>query len=156
MRFQVTVPVAASANTLWKQVADPLGWPALTESIDRVQWERGDAVAVGNRAWVTQPRLGKNLWEVTEVEPGRAFTWRNSRPGLTTVGTHEVREVGSGRSELTLGIDISGPLAPLVALLEGRRSRRYVGLEAAGLKRGAETAATAGASPLTVGGPADC
>ena len=143
MRVQVTVPVAAPAGTLWAEVADPLRWPALTESIDRVTWERGDAVAVGNRARVAQPRIGENVWEVTELSPGRAFVWRASRLGLTTVGTHEVRGAGPERSELILGLDQSGPLAFLVALLVGARARHYVELEAAGLKRGAEAAFSA-------------
>ncbi|MBO0703013.1 MAG: SRPBCC family protein [Candidatus Dormibacteraeota bacterium] len=143
MRFQVTVPVAAPASRLWAVVTDPLAWPELTESMDRVTWERGDSVAVGSRARVAQPRLGENLWEVTEVTPGRRFAWRNSRPGVTTVGTHEVREAGPDASELVLGIDESGPLVPLVDLLVGGRSRHYVELEAAGLKRGAEAHATA-------------
>lgn len=139
MHFRVTVEVAAPASLLWQQVADPLGWPPLTESIERVSWERGDSIAVGSRARVAQPRLGENVWEVVEVVPGRSFTWRAAQPGLTTLGTHEVSEAGPDRSTLTLGIDQSGLLAPLLSLLVGARSRRYVELEAAGLKRGAES-----------------
>lgn len=138
MRFQVTVEAAAPASTLWALVADPLGWPHLTDSVERVTWERGEAVAVGSRARVAQPRMGANVWEVTEVSPGRSFAWRASRPGVTTLGTHEVREVGADLSELVLGLDQSGLLAPLVSLLMGGRARRYVEMEAAGLKRGAE------------------
>lgn len=142
MRVQVTVPVDAPASRLWAQVADPLGWPALTESIDRVTWERGDAIAVGSRARVAQPRMGESVWEVTEVAPGRSFVWRSSRRGVTTIGTHEVRETGPDRSQLILGLDQSGPLAPLVGLLVGARARHYVELEAAGLKRGADATHT--------------
>lgn len=138
MRFEVTVPVAAPASTVWALATDPLAWPALTESTDSATWMRGDSVAVGNRARVVQPRLGANVWEVTEVSPGRRWAWRNSRPGVNTLATHVVREVAPDRSELTLGLDQTGPLAFLVALLVGRRARHYVELEAAGLKRGAE------------------
>jgi hypothetical protein len=140
MRFQVTVPVAAPASTLWAEVENPLGWPPLTESIDQVSWVRGDAIAVGSRAKVAQPRIGENVWEVTGVCPGESFVWRASQAGVTTVGTHEVHAVAPDRSELTLGLDQSGPLAWLVALLLGARARHYVELEAAGLKRGAEAA----------------
>lgn len=140
MRFQVTVSVAAPASTVWNLAGDPPRWPGLTESTTRAAWVRGDGVAVGNRARVAQPRLGENLWEVTEVSPGVRWAWRTSRPGLKTVATHEVRKVAPGHAELTLGIDQSGPLAPLVGLLMGGRARHYVELEAAGLKRGAEAA----------------
>lgn len=142
MRFQVTVPVAAPATTLWAVITDPPSWPELTESTSSATWVRGECVAVGNRARVAQPRLGENLWEVTEVSPGHRWTWRNSRPGLRTVAIHEVREVAPDRSELTLGLDQSGPLAPLAALLTGGRARDYVSLEAAGLKHGAEARST--------------
>lgn len=142
MKFQVTVPVAAPASTLWAAVVDPLAWPRFTESMDSVAWERGDSVAVGSRARVVQPRLGANLWEVTAVAPGRSFTWRNARPGVTSLATHEVRQTGPGASELTLGFDQSGPLAWLVGLLAGSRSHHYVELEASGVKRAAESQAS--------------
>jgi len=71
-------------------------------------------------------------------------TWTRSMqevsPGVTTTGTHLVRPLGSGRAQLTVGISQSGPMAPLVGLLTGRRTGRYIRLEADGLKRCAESA----------------
>lgn len=139
MRFEVTVPVSAPASTLWALATDPPAWPELTESIDSATWVRGDSVVVGSAARMAQPRLGANLWEVTELSPGQRWAWRSARPGVSTVGTHEVREVAPGRSELRLGIYQSGPLTFLVGMVMGARARHYVELEAAGLKRGAES-----------------
>jgi hypothetical protein len=53
-----------------------------------------------------------------------------------------VTATAEGRSTLALGVLHHGPLAPLVRLLTGRLTRRYVELEAAGHKAAAESATT--------------
>jgi hypothetical protein len=77
-------------------------------------------------------------WRVTRFEPGRSFDWQAVNPGIVTVGTHELRDTGTG-TEVTLGITHSGPLAPIIGRLTAGRTRRYVGMEAAGLKRLSES-----------------
>jgi hypothetical protein len=57
---------------------------------------------------------------------------------VTTVGTHVLTPRQSGVSVL-LGIDQSGPLAPLMGLLVGGRTRRYVRTEAESLRRRCES-----------------
>lgn len=117
-------------------------WPAWTESIDSVELLEFDGeLDLGSRARVSQPRMRPLVWTVSEFEPGRAFSWTSSVGGVTTVGTHATDDVDGGRrSRLTLGLTQSGVLAPLVGLLLGRRTRRYVALELAGLKAAAERA----------------
>lgn len=141
MRFEVTFAIAAPVPAVWAIVTDPPSWPALTPSIARVEWVRGEGIAAGNQVRIEQPRLGTNVWEVTEVAEGRFYAYRNARPGLTTVATHALRDVDGSHAELTLGLVQTGPLAPLTALLVGKRSRRYVDLEGSGIKRQAEARA---------------
>src|SRR5262249_47399646 len=88
-------------------------------------------------------------WAVTAVEPGRSFSWSTSRPGVTTVGTHAITVDGSG-SEIRLQVDQHGVLAPLVHLLVGRRTRKYMEQEARGLKQRTEARRTAAADVRTV------
>ena len=140
MDFATTVEVDAPAEALWRAVADVEQWPAWTRSMQEVSWVGGGELAVGSRARVKQPGLPRLVWEVSELAPGRSFTWRTTSPGVTTTGTHLVRPLGSGRAQLTVGISQSGPMAPLVGLLTGRRTGRYIRLEADGLKRCAESA----------------
>lgn len=159
MDVMTQVEVDASVGALWDVVADVRDWPRWTTSVDAVTVlglasaapdaaratadarppEKPDAwLALGSRAAVTQPRLGRLVWTVTALEPGRSFIWEARSAGVVTTGSHEVEAVGDTRSRLTLRLTQRGPLAGLVGLLLGRRSRHYVALEAAGLAAAAE------------------
>jgi len=83
---------------------------------------------------VKQPRLSALVWDVTEFVPGEVFTWRSSILGVTCVGTHRVSARAADRATITLALEQTGVLAPVVRLLMSRISRRYVNMEAAGLK----------------------
>lgn len=143
----VVVDVDAPPATLWAILERPHAWPEWTESIDVVEMLDGD-LALGARVRVTQPGLRPMVWTVAALDPGRAFTWTAAAGGVRTAGSHAIEPLDGGeRSRLTLGLTQSGALAPLIRLLLGQRTRRYVGLEAAGLKAAAEdrTRQTSGA-----------
>lgn len=86
-----------------------------------------------SQAWVKQPRMLGSTWQVTEFEPERSFVWENHRPGIRTVARHRL-DARPGGTLLTLELVQTGPLAPLIRLLFGRLTRRYLAMEAAGLK----------------------
>lgn len=131
--------VRAGADRLWSVLADPVAWPRWTESMREVQLLDG-SLAVGSRVRIVQPRLQPMVWTVTELVPGRELTWTASAPGVVTTGTHSVRSRPDGTAVLRLGLVQRGVLAPVVGLLLGRRTRRYVELEADGLCAAAEAA----------------
>jgi uncharacterized protein YndB with AHSA1/START domain len=141
-RFEITLEVDAPADRLWQAVADVERWPDWTRSMRDIRWldvqPGAPALRVGGRARVRQPGLPPLVWAVSELEPGTSFTWRAASAGVAATATHVVRPLSDSRAELTLGVQQAGPLAPLVRLLTGRRTRRLVGLEADGLKRCAE------------------
>ena len=87
---------------------------------------------MGSRTRVRQPRLPKATWAVTELVPGRRFTWEATGPGLRTIGRHEVAP-DAGGSTVTLSIEQTGPLALVAALAWRRLTQRYVELEAESL-----------------------
>lgn len=93
---------------------------------------------VGSSARIEQPRLRPMVWTVTELVPERGFTWVATVPGLTITGEHTITALPDGRTRLDLVATGTGPLARVADLLAGRRSRRYVDLEAAGTKAAAE------------------
>jgi uncharacterized membrane protein len=103
----------------------------------------------GSRARVKQPGMPRLVWEVTEYVPGEVFSWASKVPGVTTTGGHRLVAApggaGSGgdvpgdRVTVTLTLDQEGFLAPAVWRLTGSRSRRYVQMEADGLKRRCES-----------------
>ena len=133
------VDVAAPPKRVWAAMADVERWPEWTASVTRVERLDRGPFGVGSRARVRQPGFPAAVWTVTVLEPGRAFAWRSAVPGLTSVGVHRVDPAGDRASRVTLAVTWSGPLAPVIRLLAGKRSRRYVELEAQGLKRRCET-----------------
>ena len=92
-------------------------------------------LAVGSRVRVQQPLLITVVWQVTEVDPGRSFTWISVTPGQTSVATHAVRSMGAGTSELRLTLHQSGALSPVLGLMFVNLTRRYLRMEAEGLAR---------------------
>jgi uncharacterized protein YndB with AHSA1/START domain len=141
MRYEIEVPVDASPEAVWAVLADVERWPEWTPSMTLVRRLQDGPFGVGSTVRVRQPRLPQAVYTVTEHDPGQAFTWTATSPGVTTVAGHHVvpREEGHSTVRLTLGQ--SGPLAPLVGLLAGRLARRYVTMEAEGLKRHCEALA---------------
>jgi uncharacterized membrane protein len=132
MDYEVTAEVGAPAEKVWAVLADLEGWPGWTASMRQVQPLDDGPVRVGTRVRVRQPSLPTVVWTVTEWTPGTGFTWESTNPGVTTAGDHELTE-DAGRTTVTLRIRQEGFLAPLVHLLIGRRTRRYMQLEADGL-----------------------
>jgi uncharacterized membrane protein len=137
MEHHVTAVVAAPPEAVWNLFIDVERWPRMTESISRVRRVDGGPLRVGSEAVVEQPRLPRARWRVTQMEPGRSFTWETTAPGVTTVGGHVV-EAGPQGSVVTLTLQVRGALArPVYALVRGR-SRRYLSMEAEGFRRAAE------------------
>ena len=92
------------------------------------------------RARIRQPKMPVLVWEVTAFEEGREFTWSSHSAGVSTAGIHRVSANPDGTSTVFLAVDQTGVLAPLVGLFTGAQTRRYLGLEAHGLKQRSEGA----------------
>ncbi len=133
-----TVDVAAAPDQVWRVLADVESWPQWTASMRSVRPLEGGPLAEGSRVAVRQPRLPAAEWLVTELEEGRAFTWTAHSPGLVSVAEHVI-EPRDGGCTVTLRFQQTGPLAGVVGALGGRLVRRYVAMEAAGLKRRCES-----------------
>lgn len=135
--FRTTIDIAAPPQTVWKVIADVERWPEWTPSIKKIKRVNGGALSLGSRAKITQPRLMPMTWVVTDLERGKGFTWTTKSPGVRVTARHYVEPTSTG-SRATLSVEYEGALAPLVARLTGRLNDRYLGLEAAGLKRRSE------------------
>lgn len=137
--FSATRQIAASPSVVWRYLADVLAWPDWLPTVSRVEPLSSPELSIGSRYRVVQPRLRPTIWQVTTVEPGRNFAWEASSPGLAMRADHTVRSSRDGGSEVGLEFRFSGLLAPLVALLAGGITRRYLTIEADTLKERAET-----------------
>lgn len=135
---QLDILIQAPPDACWEAVTDVSSWPRWTSSVTRVERLDDGALRVGSRARIKQPRMAAIVWEVTDLEPGRAFTWVGRSPGVTTTARHILEPVAEG-TRLTLTVEHGGPLAGMIARLTGKRTARYLNLEANGLKSSAET-----------------
>jgi uncharacterized membrane protein len=142
MEDRVSLAVDAPPEAVWRLFVDVERWPQMTKSTTEARLVDGGPLRVGSQAIVKQPRLPRVRWKVTELEPGRSFTWEYSSPGLTSVGGHTVEADGQG-SVVTLTLRMHGPLSgPMYALVRGM-SHRYITMEAEGFKRTAESESAA-------------
>jgi uncharacterized membrane protein len=152
MQFETTVEVDAPAEAVWAALVDVGRWPDWTESMQDVRWLEDEGLRVGARARIKQPGTPALTWTVSELDAGRGFAWEARSPGVRTVGTHAVSATGRDRSTLTLGLRQLGALAGVVGALTGSRTRRFVQMEADGLKHAAEAASAERAAESTTAG----
>jgi hypothetical protein len=75
------------------------------------------------------------VWRVTELdESAGVFTWVTGKPGIQITATHRIEPTLEG-SRLTLTLDYTGLLGPLMAWQLKDLNWDYLTREAAGLKR---------------------
>jgi hypothetical protein len=89
---------------------------------------------------ISQPKMPTIVWTVGTVERGRFFDWAGTAAGVTTRASHRIEPQAGNEVLVTFEVHQSGVLAPLVRLLTGRRTQRYIEMEAAGLKTTSEAA----------------
>jgi uncharacterized membrane protein len=142
-----SVEIDAPASVVWDVFIDVEAWPDWTASVDTVTSLDGPDIRIGRRFEIKQPRLPKVAWAVTELAPGVSWTWRQRSFGATTLATHEVIAQGPNRTLVRQRIDQRGPLGVIVGLLMRRLTKRYLGLEAEGLKARSEQRVRADAAP---------
>jgi uncharacterized protein YndB with AHSA1/START domain len=133
-----SIEIDAPPDVVWAVFTDVVRWPEWTSSVRKLTPLDGPALEVGHRFEIDQPRFPKLVWEVTGVEPGTSWTWRQHSPGGTTLASHEVVARERGGSLVRQRIDQRGPVGVVVGLLTRGLTRRYLDLEATGLKAASE------------------
>ena len=140
MDFSTTVDIAAPPGAVWTVMADIERWHEWTASIKGIRQLTKGPLAVGSRALVRQPRFPPAVWTVTAFEPGRSFVWVTGSPLIRAYGQHSVTPIAGG-SRVTLALHYEGWAGPAFARWTTKITERYLGLEAAGLKKRSETGA---------------
>ncbi|WP_197084496.1 SRPBCC family protein [Saccharothrix sp. ST-888] len=136
----VTVEIAASPARVRQVLAAVERWPSWTASVAEVRLLEEGRFGVGSTVRIRQPRLRPAVWRVTVYEPDRCLTWQSVAPGVLTVARHRIEPRPDGGADDTLTLGQSGPAAPVLGVVYGPLTRRYLAVEAAGLKRAAEQA----------------
>ena len=135
--FRTSIDIAAPPDRVWSVVRDVERWHEWTASISSIERLDDGPLRMGSRATVRQPKLPKNVFQVTALDEGRGFSWQSKSPGVRGIWHHWIEPTPHG-CRVTLGVDFRGPLAWLVSRLYGTLTQRYIEMEAAGLKRRCE------------------
>lgn len=141
MITECSVEIAAPAAVVWEVFSDVERWSDWTASIERVVALDGRELAPGRRFAIKQPRLPNLEWRVTELVPGASWAWRQSAPGATAYAVHEVIPQGAARTLVRQRFEQRGPIGALIGRLFAGTTRRYLEMEAAGLKAASEARA---------------
>lgn len=137
MRFEHQIDIGAPVERVWEVMADVERWPEWTASVSKVELLNVSTLAPGAKARIRQPRLPTTIWDVTAVSAPTGFTWVAKSPGGRSVADHRI-EAAVGGSHVILSIEMSGPVGAVVSRLYGGLTRRYLQMEAEGLKRRSE------------------
>jgi Polyketide cyclase / dehydrase and lipid transport len=138
MIIDSSVHIEAPALLVWDVFSEVQRWPEWTASVTRLAALDGPGLAVGKRYEIKQPRMPKLVWEVTEVLPGASWTWVQRSPGGSTIARHDVVATTDSQTLVRQRLDHRGLLAVLVGRLMRGMSKRYLELEAQGLKKRSE------------------
>lgn len=136
--YTTTTDIEAAPSRVWPVMIDVEHWHEWTPSIQRIEKLEPGPLRVGGRARVYQPKLLPAVWEVTEIDPGRSFTWVSRAPGALVIGRHHIDALDNGRCRVTLAVDYSGPIGKVVGRVFGNVTQRYIDMEANGLKQRCE------------------
>lgn len=133
-----SVEIDAPPQLVWEVFTDVERWPEWTASVTSLVGLDGSGLAAGRRFAIKQPGMSKLVWKVTEIAPGRSWTWVQSSPGARVTARHDVIAQPGGRTLVRQQLDQGGALGALVGRLMAKKTKRFLQLEAQGLKARAE------------------
>lgn len=133
----VTVDIDAAPERVWAVMTNVEAWPQWTASVTEIKRLDTGRFDVGSRVRIRQPKLPPAVWTVDKVVSGESFTWVTGLPGFRSMARHHIERTDGG-SRVTLAIEQRGVIGEVFARLTAEMIERYLGLEAAGLKRRSE------------------
>jgi uncharacterized membrane protein len=133
MNFETAVTINAPAERVWAVLTDVERWPEWTASVTSAELLEPGPLQPGSRVRIQQPRLAEAVYHVEEFTDRASFTWTATRPGITTTAGHHL-STENGTTRVRLTVSQRGPLAWTVGLLLSGTIRRYLQMEATGLR----------------------
>ena len=134
-----TITIAAPIAVVWAVYSDIEQWPGWTASVTTARLDPRGPLAIGSRASIKQPRFPRVTWTVTALEPQRSWQWANHSVGAHTTADHRLTPLDSGSTKVDLSIDQRGVLGRPIGWLVKRTTRRYLRMEAEGLRARSES-----------------
>ena len=134
MEQRTTVEIDAPPARVWEVLTDVERWSEWTETVTSVRRLDDGPLRSGSRAKIDQPKIPETEYVVTELAPGRSFTWVATGPGVTTTAGHLLEPLDGDRTRVTLSVEQSGVLGKVMGRFYRGLTDRYLANEAAGLK----------------------
>ncbi len=138
MLTEDSVEIDAPAQLVWKVFSDVERWPEWTASVTSLVGRDGTDLAVGKRFSIKQPGMSKLTWKVTDIDPGLSWTWVQRAPGAFASARHDIIAQPDGRTLVRQRLDQRGVLGALVGRMMLKKTKRFLELEAQGLKTRSE------------------
>jgi uncharacterized membrane protein len=133
---RISISIDAPIDVVWSVFTDVERWPTWASSFTSVELIDGP-MRLGAKARIRQPRLPTVVWEITKWNEGCSWTWTTTSPGARTEASHVLTRSGAG-TIAEQSITSSGPIGRLAAFMLRSLTRRYLAIEAAGLKQRCE------------------
>ncbi|SDS57743.1 Carbon monoxide dehydrogenase subunit G [Friedmanniella luteola] len=134
MEQSATVDIAVPPEQVWEVLSDVESWSGWTPTVTSVHRLDDGPLRLHSRARIRQPRLPETEYVVTELEPGRSFTWVATGPGVVTTARHDAEPLAGGGTRVRLSVTQSGWLGSLMGRFYRGLTDRYLANEADGLK----------------------
>ena len=134
MEQSITVDIAALPERVWEVLSDVEYWSEWTPTVTSVRRLDVGPLRPGSRARIRQPRIPETEYVVTELEPGRSFTWVAAGPGVLTTARHDAEPLPGGGTRVRLSVTQSGWLGSVMGRFYRGLTHRYLANEANGLK----------------------
>jgi uncharacterized membrane protein len=147
MLTEDSIEIDAPAEVVWQVFSDVEHWPEWTASVTSLVGRDGADLAVGKRFSIKQPGMAKLTWKVTEIDPGLSWTWVQRAPGVAVTARHHVIVQPDGRTLVRQELDQRGMIGALVGRLMIKKTKRFLELEAQGLKTRSEQLHRADGTP---------
>ena len=133
-----SIEIAAPPQLVWDVFSEVERWPDWTASVTSLVGLDGPTLAVGQRFAIKQPGMQKLVWKVTEINPGSSWTWVQRSPGVRVTARHWVIAQPGGRTLVRQELDQRGAIGSVVGRLMVKKTKRFLELEAQGLKARSE------------------
>lgn len=126
------ISIAAPIEKVFAVLCDVEKWSEWTKSIKKTELITSGGFKVGAKIKIYQPRLLPAVWTVTEISQNRVI-WTKDSPGLKVNATHILESTNDGTSFVN-SITFEGFLAALVLQVSRSLTKKYIAMEANGLK----------------------
>jgi hypothetical protein len=123
-KSDVSADTAASPGDVWRVMADVDSWPTWNPGLTAAHLD--GPLVTGATGTVTLARSGERPFTVHEVRGQSFFAYGGKVPGGQQRFWQRLESIGGGRTRVTLGHTIDGPLWPVFGILFGRVIRGYL------------------------------